>query len=149
MSATRSSVDTQLPVKVPQDFFLTRCAPPSTRPGNRQPLNGSLHSYLLRFAKDQQPEAKRFWSLTAYTPDAIELIPNKADKYVVASYTPGLVTASDGSVTILMSVIKPKDFPESNWLPVSPGQFNIMLRDYGPEGTVLDGSYVPPPVIPQ
>src|SRR5271157_5953505 len=32
---SRASCGTQLPVKVPQDFFLTRCAPPSTRPGLR------------------------------------------------------------------------------------------------------------------
>jgi hypothetical protein len=24
-----------------------------------------------------------------------------------------------------------------------------MLRDYGPEGSVLNGTYVPPPVVPQ
>jgi hypothetical protein len=116
---------------------------------NGQALNGSEHSYLLTFAQGQQPEAKRFWSLTAYTPQTIELIPNKANKYVVASYTPGLVTAKDGSVTILMSTTKPKGFPEANWLPVSTRKFNVMLRDYGPEGSVLDGTYVPPPVVPQ
>ena len=116
---------------------------------NGEALDGSLHSYVLTFAKGQQPEAKRFWSLTAYTPEAIELIPNKADKYVVASYTPGLVTAKDGSLTILMSTTLPKDFPEANWLPVPSGPFNIMLRDYGPEGSVLDGTYIPPPVVPQ
>ena len=31
----------------------------------------------------------RFWSVTAYTPEAIELVDNPADKYAVASYTPG------------------------------------------------------------
>ena len=79
---------------------------------NHQPLNGSLHSYTLKFAKGQQPQAKRFWSLTAYTPQGIELVPNQENKYVVASYTPGLFTdPQDGSVTILMSTSLPKDFP--------------------------------------
>src|SRR5271165_771794 len=32
---SRMSCGTQLPVRVPQDFFLARCAPPSTRPGLR------------------------------------------------------------------------------------------------------------------
>jgi hypothetical protein len=116
---------------------------------NRQPLDGSQHSYSLRFAKDQIPEAKRFWSATVYTPESIELVPNKAKKYEVASYTPGLVTARDGSVTILMSVSRPRDFPEANWLPIPSGPFNVMLRDYGPEGSVLSGTYVPPPVVAQ
>jgi hypothetical protein len=116
---------------------------------NGEALNGSLHSYILTFAKGQQPEAERFWSLTAYTPEAIELVPNKTDTYVVARYTPGLVTAKDGSVSILMSTTRPKDFPEANWLPVPSRPFNIMLRDYGPEGSVLNGTYVPPPLVPQ
>jgi hypothetical protein len=118
---------------------------------NREALNGSLHSYVLTFAKGQQPEADRFWSLTAYTPEAIELVPNKADKYEVARYTPGLVTAQDGSVSILMSTTLPEGFPEANWLPVPSGPFNIMLRDYGPTkgGSVDNGTYVPPPVVPQ
>jgi hypothetical protein len=116
---------------------------------NRKPLDGGLHSYVLRFSKDELPEAKRFWSVTAYMPETIELVPNKADKYNVASYTPGLVTAGDGSVTILLSRTLPKGFPEANWLPIPPGPFNVMLRDYGPEGSVLSGAYVPPPVVPQ
>src|SRR5664279_3925696 len=32
---SRMSCGTQLPVRVPQDFFLAPCAPPSTRPGLR------------------------------------------------------------------------------------------------------------------
>ena len=114
---------------------------------NGDPLDGSVHSYALKFAVGQQPATNRFWSLTAYTPEAIELVPNKANKYVVASYTPGLVTAEDGSVTIVMSTTAPADKKQKpNWLPIPSGPFNIMLRDYGPEGSVLAGTYVPPPV---
>jgi hypothetical protein len=32
---------------------------------------------------DQIPDAERFWSITAYTPYAIELVPNPANKYAV------------------------------------------------------------------
>jgi hypothetical protein len=115
-----------------------------------EPLDGSTHRYVLTFAKGQQPTAERFWSLTAYTPEAIELVQNKADKYAVASYTPGLVTAKDGSVTIVISTTPPADKKQQpNWLPIPSGPFNIMLRVYGPEGSVLDGTYVPPPVTVQ
>jgi hypothetical protein len=113
---------------------------------NGAPLDGSSHAYILRFPKDQQPEVSRFWSLTAYTPEAIELVPNDANKYVVASYTPGLVTAPNGSVTIIMSTGRPSGFPEANWLPIPPGPFNIMLRAYGPKGSVLNNTYTPPAV---
>ena len=45
---------------------------------------------MLRFPRKQIPEAERFWSLTAYLPGSIELVPNRAKKYLVASCTPGL-----------------------------------------------------------
>src|SRR5215472_18958317 len=32
---SRTSCDTQIPVRVPQDFFLARCAQPSAQPGPR------------------------------------------------------------------------------------------------------------------
>ena len=72
---------------------------------------------------------------------------NNANKYAVASYTPGLVTDSDGSVTITMAPTQPTDMPAANWLPVPSGPFNVMLRAYSPKGSVLDGSYVPPEVV--
>src|SRR6185437_14580086 len=34
-TSSRTSCGTQLSIRVPQDFFLTRCAPPSARPGPR------------------------------------------------------------------------------------------------------------------
>jgi hypothetical protein len=109
--------------------------------GNGNPLNGGSHSYTLTFMKGQQPQVTRFWSLTAYLPVSIELVPNPAQKYVVAGYTPGLVTASDGSVTIVMSVNKPQGVPTANWLPIPNGPFNVMLRAYGPKNA---DTYVPP-----
>jgi hypothetical protein len=111
--------------------------------GNGNPLDGSSHSYTLTFLKGQQPKVSRFWSLTAYLPVSIELVPNPAHKYVVASYTPGLVTAPDGSVTIVMSVTKPQGVPEANWLPIPRGPCNVMLRAYGPEESNI---YIPPPI---
>ena len=107
-------------------------------------LDGSSHSYVLTFPADNIPQTSRFWSLTAYTPDAIELVPNSADKYVVGSYTPGLVKNPDGSISIYMSQSLPPGVPAANWLPIPDGPFNAMLRDYGPAGSVADNTYVPP-----
>jgi hypothetical protein len=109
------------------------------------PLDGSDgDGYVLTFAAGQLPEALRFWSLTAYTPDAIELVPNSANKYVVASYTPGLTYNGDGSLTVYLSAKQPAHAPEGNWLPIPRGKFNIVLRVYGPTGDVADDTYVPP-----
>ncbi len=115
-----------------------------------KPLNGRrARGYVLTFQPGGQPPAERFWSLTAYTPQSIELIPNVADKYLVASYTPGLVTNADGSVSIHISRRRPAGVPEANWLPVSFRRFNLMLRVYGvqPGSSVADNTYVPPAVV--
>ena len=112
---------------------------------NGNPLDGSNpQGYVLTFPAGQLPEADRFWSVTAYTPEAIELVENPAHKYAVASYTPGLQPNTDGSVSIYMAQQLPAGVPMGNWLPIPPGAFNIMLRVYGPEGTVADNTYVPP-----
>lgn len=104
--------------------------------------------YQLTFPPGDLPPFERFWSVTAYTPQAIELIPNPIDKYLVASYTPGLETNPDGSTTIHIAQEKPDGVPEANWLPVSDRDFNVMLRVYGvpADSTVANNTYRPPPV---
>ncbi len=108
-------------------------------------LDGSHdRGYVLTFKVGEEPEASRFWSLTAYTPEAIELIENDIGKYAVASYTPGLQKNPSGSISIYMAQHKPRGVPEANWLPVSDREFSVMLRVYGPEGSVAERTYVPP-----
>ncbi len=118
--------------------------------GNGSPLNGDdPRGYVLTFPAGQIPQAGRFWSVTAYTPKAIELVSNSADKYVVASYTPGLQSNADGSISIRMAREQPETVPMANWLPVPKGDFNIMLRIYGviPGGNIADNTYVPPGIV--
>ena len=113
-------------------------------------LRGSARrGYVMRFPRGGQPPAERFWSLTAYTPNAIELIPNPARKYLVARYTPGLQTNRNGSLSIYISRTKPRGVPTANWLPVSKRPFNLMLRVYGVESgsSVANNTYVPPPIV--
>jgi hypothetical protein len=110
------------------------------------PLDGGGFGYTITFAKDELPEYKRFWSMTAYTPEYIELVPNDAEKYVVASYTPGLVIADDGSITIYVQAHQPPKKHIANWLPVPKGHFSLLFRVYGPLGSALAGTYVPPKI---
>lgn len=112
--------------------------------GTGLPLDGGSFGYTITFAAGELPEYTRFWSMTAYTPEYVELVPNALDKYVVASYTQGLETAPDGSVTIHVSADPPKRANLANWLPVPKGQFSLLFRVYGPQGSALDGTYVPP-----
>jgi len=91
------------------------------------------------------PETTRFWSLTAYTEQAIELIPNPINKYVVASYS-GAQLNPDGSLSVFMAAQRPEGVRFENWLPVANGPFNIVLRDYGPGESVQMNQYTPPPI---
>jgi hypothetical protein len=111
--------------------------------GDGQSLDGTNpEGYVLTFPAGQTPAARLFWSVTAYTPDAIELVPNCANKYLVASYTPELTYNGDGSLTIYLSTKPPANGLTANWLPIPKGKFNIVLRIYGP----TDSTYVPPAV---
>jgi hypothetical protein len=106
--------------------------------------------YSITFTADQIPKSGRFWSITAYTSDAIELVPNPANKYAVASYTPGLVTKPDGSITITLKTIGSNETSvPANVLPIPAGRFSVMLRVYAPLEAAFDGTYVPPAVTLQ
>ena len=116
--------------------------------GAGQTLNGAKHSYQLTFPAGDIPQVKRFWSLTAYVPRTIELVRNPANKYLVASYTPGLVKNPDGSITIYMAPTRPANAPMANWLPVPRGPFSVVLRAYGPTGNTANPDYAPAPITP-
>jgi hypothetical protein len=115
--------------------------------GRGRPLDGTDPAgYVLKIPKDKIPQAERFWSFTAYTPETVELVRNSAHKYEIASYTPGLRFNGDGSLTLYLAVALPAGVTEANWLPIPSGPFNIMLRVYGPEGDVAAGTYIPPAI---
>ncbi|WP_080635996.1 DUF1214 domain-containing protein [Salinispora mooreana] len=111
-----------------------------------RPLNGASGGYVLTFERDQIPQSRDFWSVTSYISETINLHRNPEDKYVVASYTPGLETNEDGSISIYATPTPPPGVSTANWLPVPDGPFSMLLRVYSPEGSVADGTYVPPAV---
>jgi len=94
-----------------------------------------------------RPPCRAFWSVTMYdTPDFF-LVANPIGRYSIGDRTPGLHTADDGSLTIVMQRDEPSE-PErrANWLPTPAGAFRPILRMYEPEDAVFDGRYELPPI---
>ena len=109
-----------------------------------QVLNGN-NRYVLRFEKDQVPTARAFWSITVYD-DKFNLAENDFDKYLVSSTSKELVYGRDGSLEIYLQRDQPDQALRANWIPLPKGDFNLFFRFYLPNQSMIDQSYVPPPV---
>lgn len=108
------------------------------------PLTGQK-SYSLHFKSTPPNDA--FWSLTMYDAKSKMLIANEIKRYKVGDDTPGLKTAADDSLDVVISHTKPKD-DSVNWLPAPAGGFYLVLRIYQPKEAILDGSWEFPQVEP-
>lgn len=98
-------------------------------------------TYTLHFDSMPPSEEGGFWSVTAYGSDNF-LIDNELDRYCVNDRSDFKLN-EDGSLDITLSVQAPED--TSNWLPVSEGNFHLILRVYYPDMTALETWQ--PPVI--
>lgn len=112
-------------------------------------LLDSTKKYLLHFNADQVPDVKYFWSMTMYNLPGRLLVENPLGRYAIGSRTDGLKTNPDGSVDIYLQNESPGAEAESNWLPTpETGNFYMILRMYGPQGALLNGSWeAPQPTI--
>jgi hypothetical protein len=110
----------------------------------KQPLDGGK-SYVLHFAREQVPPVKFFWSMTMYALPSRLLVENSLQRYAIGSRTPGLKTNADGSIDIHLQAKTPGKDKESNWLPTPPsGPFYMILRMYGPQGSLAEGKWKAP-----
>lgn len=110
--------------------------------GNK--LDGN-HRYVLHFAKDQLPPARAFWSLTLYNAQQL-LSDNPLDRYALGDRD-DLRYNADGSLDLYIQHSQPADKDQqSNWLPAPDGNFNLFLRLYWPEPSVLDKQWLPPAI---
>jgi hypothetical protein len=107
-----------------------------------EPLNGGRR-YVLRFELGKLPPVSVFWNMAMYGDDML-FIENEFGRYSIGSTTDGLKTGADGSLEIVIQKERPAD--TANWLPAPAGNFNLTMRFYGPETSVLDGSYRLPAV---
>jgi hypothetical protein len=98
-----------------------------------RPLTGSRR-YVLRFGPDTPPPVHGFWALT---------VPGAG---VSLGDRDGLTVDGDGSLPILIQHDRPPRASRSNWLPVPPGDFTLVLRLYWPRDEVLRRHWTPPAV---
>lgn len=83
----------------------------------------------------------RWWSITAYGADDF-LIPNAADLYSVS--TNSVARRADGTFAITLS----QEQAEGNRIPVNAGRFNLTIRLYNPQPSVVaDPTQVTLPTI--
>jgi hypothetical protein len=109
-------------------------------------LNGTKR-YTVTFAAGQLPPVKGFWSLTLYNANHF-FEPNAIKRYSIGTKNKDLKTNSDGSLTIYVQPIEPRDpVQRANWLP-SPktGDFSLYVRSYWPEAAITSGQWTPPAV---
>lgn len=107
-----------------------------------EPYDGS-HSYVMHFDADKLPPAKAFWSLTMYEAEGFA-VENEIHRFAIGDRD-ALEFNADGSLDLQISATEPPQ-GSSNWLPAPAGSFNLCLRLYYPEATVLDGGWTPPGV---
>lgn len=116
----------------------------------RDSKNQALHGgqrYTITFKKGELPPLRElgFWSLTMYN-DVSLLVENPLNRYILRPDSPGLAFAPDGSLTLHIQHDIPAGVPEGNWLPSPDGAFNVALRTYLPQATIVDGTWFPPAI---
>jgi hypothetical protein len=117
--------------------------------GNRPP-DASTHDYTVHFPADGLPRARFFWSATLYRLPQRMLAANPIDRYSIGDRTPGLVHGPDGSLTLYVQNVRPAAPDEAaNWLPAPDGPFTVIVRLYGPDRSVLDGTWALPALTPR
>jgi hypothetical protein len=108
-----------------------------------KPLEGS-QKYRLHFEKDAFPPVGAFWSVTLYDSDGFP-VANALNRSALSSWMPFKLNA-DGSLDLLFQHDDPGQELQANWLPAPSGAFNLCMRLYAPDRSVLTGAWNPPPV---
>jgi hypothetical protein len=110
--------------------------------------DGTSNQYLLTFPASQLPPVKPlgFWSLTMYDDNGF-LVNNPINRYSIGSQGKEYRLNPDGSLTIYIQSSTPSADKVSNWLPAPKGSFNLTLRLFIPEDSVLKGMWTTPAVV--
>ncbi len=112
---------------------------------NGAPLDGAANSYCLMLAP---PPGRYFWSVTLYDLRTKALFPNPLGRYVIGDRTEGLQRTQTGAVPIVVRATPPSRAKTTNWLPAPKGPFYLVVRGQGPSADLVEGRWVPNPILP-
>lgn len=118
---------------------------PAAITDDRNEMLSGERQYRIRFPKGKLPPVDAFWSITAYDRATSQLVENAIHRYNIGDRTKGLRYDKDGSLTLYLSATKPAQ-GKSNWLPIPPSAFHVVVRMYLPRPEVLQGQYELPPI---
>jgi len=113
-----------------------------------QPLSGE-HRYTITFDLEDMPLVTEFWELPLYDNEAY-FYDNPIDRYAFNSYMfkSGKLHTEDGKLVIYIQHDEPTDPNQrKNWLPAPKDGFQFAARFYGPDTSLIDGSYNMPGVV--
>lgn len=112
-----------------------------------EPLDGSKHRYVLRFAKGKLPPVNAFWSMTIYALPSQLLVKNPMNRYLINSpMLPNLKKDKDGGLTVYVQSTSPGKVKEANWLPAPNGPFMVTMRYYWPKPELLNDRWKSPSI---
>jgi hypothetical protein len=121
------------PGKLPASFYIH-----GLTDNDGEAFDGN-RTYVVRFPANTP--TRDFWSVIAYGKKTNAFIPTAEDKVGVSSYDKdNLVVDEDGSIDVYIGP-KPPDGLESNWIPTGGSDFWLIVRFYGPEKAIFDGSW--------
>jgi len=107
---------------------------------DNKPLVGT-QPYVLHFDKKDLPPAKFFWSMTLYDLPGRHLVANPISRYSIGDRTKHLKYGADGSLDLYVQHESPGKGKETNWLPAPTGAYTLIMRIYGPNAEVLNGTW--------
>jgi len=103
---------------------------------------------VLRFPPGGLPEARSFRSVTLYD-EHDDLAANEINRYSRGSQDADLRYGADRSLELYLQAGPPPEKQRANWLPAPKGPFNLFVRAYLPDESLIKQTYVPPPVVRQ
>ena len=121
--------------------------------GFQTDVNGNIPDvsetpYTLTFKKEELPNVKNFWSITMYSLPKRLLVPNDIERYSIGSASTDMKNNPDGSLTIYIQPNAPENDKLGNWLPSPNGPFWIVMRCYGPDQSIIKGTWPEPELAP-